>query len=167
MLHKASAANWFETVGRPDVGRVGGKNASLGEMVQVPLPKGIKVPAGFATTADAYWRFIDSNDLRPAITEALAEWEAGRPTLPETGPLIRGSLKYEVATGSAALQRQVLSRPTYAPCTAIGFSVGPQAASPDEDCSIRPSRIAIRKVGTDAKKPARSCAGWSVQQCHG
>lgn len=45
---------WFETLGKADVGRVGGKNASLGEMVQRLLPQGVRVPEGFATTAAAY-----------------------------------------------------------------------------------------------------------------
>ena len=43
---------WFEDIGRADVSRVGGKNASLGEMVRSLGGKGIKVPPGFATTAE-------------------------------------------------------------------------------------------------------------------
>ena len=42
---------WFETIGRGDVASVGGKNASLGEMVQALSAKGVHVPPGFATTA--------------------------------------------------------------------------------------------------------------------
>jgi pyruvate, water dikinase len=45
---------WFENLSRGDVALVGGKNSSLGEMVQQLGKKGIKVPSGFATTADAY-----------------------------------------------------------------------------------------------------------------
>ena len=41
---------WFEEIGRQDVPRVGGKNASLGEMVGHLVAKGVKVPPGFATT---------------------------------------------------------------------------------------------------------------------
>ncbi|TIP52422.1 MAG: hypothetical protein E5X56_34205, partial [Mesorhizobium sp.] len=52
---------WFEEIGRGDVGRVGGKNASLGEMVQALAPRGIRVPPGFATTAEAYWDFMQAN----------------------------------------------------------------------------------------------------------
>jgi pyruvate,water dikinase len=79
----------FEDVGRGDVARVGGKNASLGEMVRALAPEGIKVPPGFATTADAYWHYIDANTLKQRITALLAEWEAGRATLAETGREIR------------------------------------------------------------------------------
>ena len=50
---KADPVLWFEEVGRADVARVGGKNASLGEMVQALAPKGIRVPPGFATSSDA------------------------------------------------------------------------------------------------------------------
>ena len=45
---------WFETLGKSDVARVGGKNASLGEMVQRLAPGGVRVPEGIATTAQAY-----------------------------------------------------------------------------------------------------------------
>ena len=44
---------WFEQLGMDDVERVGGKNASLGEMIQHLTGAGVKVPGGFATTADA------------------------------------------------------------------------------------------------------------------
>ena len=49
---------WFEDIGIADVPAVGGKNASLGEMTAALSQKGVKVPSGFATTADAYWPSI-------------------------------------------------------------------------------------------------------------
>lgn len=79
----------FDEVGRGDVARVGGKNASLGEMVQALASEGIKVPPGFATTADAYWRYVEANALKQRITALLADWETGRSTLAETGKEIR------------------------------------------------------------------------------
>ena len=90
MLHKSPSIDWFETLGRTDVAKVGGKNASLGEMVRTLGSKGIKVPPGFATTAEAYWQFIDSNDLRPKIAALIADWQEGRTSLAETGTAIRG-----------------------------------------------------------------------------
>ncbi len=48
----------FAQVGIQDVPRVGGKNASLGEMIQQLAPQGVRVPNGFATTAYAYRDFI-------------------------------------------------------------------------------------------------------------
>ena len=54
---------WFEEFGIADVSIVGGKNASLGEMIRNLVPKGIRVPNGFATTAQAYRRFLEFNGL--------------------------------------------------------------------------------------------------------
>jgi pyruvate,water dikinase len=54
---------WFEEFGIADVPIVGGKNASLGEMIRNLVPKGIRVPNGFATTAQAYRRFLEFNGL--------------------------------------------------------------------------------------------------------
>lgn len=89
MIAPASPVVWFETLGRGDVAVVGGKNASLGEMVRHLTGQGVKVPAGFATTADAYWRFVDANELRGIISSALNALEAGKITLAEAGSSIR------------------------------------------------------------------------------
>lgn len=48
---------WFENLRMTDVESVGGKNASLGEMISQLSEKGVRVPGGFATTADAYRAF--------------------------------------------------------------------------------------------------------------
>jgi pyruvate, water dikinase len=55
-----------------DVPRVGGKNASLGEMIRHLSNAGVKVPGGFATTAQAFWDFLDLNQLRQRINTRLA-----------------------------------------------------------------------------------------------
>jgi len=83
---------WLEALGRHDVGRVGGKNASLGEMVRNLLAQGVRVPPGFATTADAYRHFIRSNRLEATIGAALAELDAGSASLAETGQAIRRAI---------------------------------------------------------------------------
>jgi pyruvate,water dikinase len=82
----------FGRVGRGDLARVGGKNASLGEMTRVMRGAGIEVPPGFAVTADAYWRFIDANHLRREIDGALQEYMAGKTTLAATGERIRAAI---------------------------------------------------------------------------
>ena len=46
---------WFNTLRMRDVPLVGGKNASLGEMISALQSQGITIPNGFAVTADAYW----------------------------------------------------------------------------------------------------------------
>ncbi|MGF1602868.1 MAG: phosphoenolpyruvate synthase [Thermosynechococcaceae cyanobacterium] len=64
---------WFDEVGIDDVPLVGGKNASLGEMIQQLSSKGIKVPAGFATTAVAYRAFIQRAGLEPQLREIFSD----------------------------------------------------------------------------------------------
>ncbi len=80
---------WFEDIGIADVPAVGGKNASLGEMTAALAQKGVKVPSGFATTADAYRAFIHDNELAPRITEHLSAFHSGGCTLQEAGQAIR------------------------------------------------------------------------------
>ncbi|WP_461480836.1 phosphoenolpyruvate synthase [Porticoccus sp.] len=82
----------LEDVDNTDVSRVGGKNASLGEMIQRLGSEGIPVPPGFALTADAYREFITANDLQPSIQQRLDELAAGRITLAEAGHSIRDAL---------------------------------------------------------------------------
>ncbi|KVZ49117.1 phosphoenolpyruvate synthase [Burkholderia ubonensis] len=83
---------WFDDVRRGDVPRVGGKNASLGEMTSHLSAQGVKVPPGFATTADAYWRFIDANGLRQSIGNVLDELDAHKIPLAEAGASIRRAI---------------------------------------------------------------------------
>lgn len=80
---------WFQDLGRDDVPRVGGKNASLGEMVCHLAKQGVQIPPGFATTADAYWRFVTLNGLHETISEQLAGLNSGKTALAETGAAIR------------------------------------------------------------------------------
>jgi len=64
---------WFAELGLDDVEHVGGKNASLGEMVQHLSKAGVRVPDGFATTADAYRRFLAHEGLADRINGILSE----------------------------------------------------------------------------------------------
>ena len=72
-----------------DVGRVGGKNASLGELIRALRPAGVRVPPGFATTAQAHWDFLDANRLREPIEATLAQRQAGKVSLAPIGKTIR------------------------------------------------------------------------------
>ncbi len=63
---------WFDELGMDDVERVGGKNASLGEMISNLAGVGVTVPGGFATTAHAYREFLSHKGLNERINEALA-----------------------------------------------------------------------------------------------
>ena len=62
----------FSNIGIDDVARVGGKNASLGEMVRELTPLGVQVPGGFAITAEGFRAFIEAAGLRPTLEELLA-----------------------------------------------------------------------------------------------
>jgi pyruvate, water dikinase len=59
----------LEKVGITDIPRVGGKNASLGEMIQQLKSKGVKVPTGFATTAYAYRYFMQAAAIEPQLRQ--------------------------------------------------------------------------------------------------
>ena len=63
---------WFAEVGIDDVALVGGKNASLGEMLRELSSAGVPVPDGFAITADAFRHFVQMNQLEAPIAAALA-----------------------------------------------------------------------------------------------
>ncbi|MGA0016023.1 MAG: phosphoenolpyruvate synthase [Burkholderiaceae bacterium] len=79
----------FELLRNSDVEWVGGKNASLGEMIS-QLPEGVRVPTGFATTAHAYREFLSHQGLDRRISEALAALNADDvPALVQTGATIR------------------------------------------------------------------------------
>ena len=80
---------WFDRLGSENVAEVGGKNASLGEMIRGLEKESIEVPHGFALTAAAYWDFLEANDLPDRIRERIQAWEAGDRSLEQTGRSIR------------------------------------------------------------------------------
>jgi pyruvate, water dikinase len=81
---------WFERLGKGDVETVGGKNASLGEMISNLAAAGVSVPGGFATTAQAYRDFLEHNDLTRKINDALDKLDVNDVVaLAETGAEIR------------------------------------------------------------------------------
>ena len=80
---------WFHEIGRTDGPLVGGKNASLGELSSKLRQAGVRVPPGFALTSNAYWRFVDKNDLRVPIKEELARYGRREIDLQAAGDRIR------------------------------------------------------------------------------
>ena len=64
---------WFDQVGIKDIPLVGGKNASLGEMMQQLTPKGINIPNGFATTAYTYRYFIETAGLEAQLRQLFTD----------------------------------------------------------------------------------------------
>ncbi|PKW27908.1 phosphoenolpyruvate synthase [Phycicoccus duodecadis] len=69
----STTVRWFRELGLDDVESVGGKNASLGEMVQHLSAAGVAVPDGFATTAEAYRRFLGDTGLAERISTLLRD----------------------------------------------------------------------------------------------
>jgi pyruvate,water dikinase len=80
---------WFGEIGIKDIPQVGGKNASLGEMVRALESKGIAVPDGFATTAFAYRSFVEANGIEPALRARLEQYRSGTTSLRDTGEALR------------------------------------------------------------------------------
>jgi len=80
---------WFEEVGIKDIGLVGGKNASLGELIQHLKAQGVRVPDGFAITSRAYWDFIKHNDLETKIRALLSDLKDMERSLEKAGRSIR------------------------------------------------------------------------------
>lgn len=68
----APAVLWLDQLRLTDLAQVGGKNASLGEMIGHLADAGVSVPGGFATTADAFREFLELNDLATRIQQRLA-----------------------------------------------------------------------------------------------
>jgi pyruvate,water dikinase len=80
----------LDSIGMDDVTRVGGKNASLGEMIQHLAASGVNVPGGFATTAEAFRRFMADAGLTDKISAALEKLDAEDVrSLVQTGKTIR------------------------------------------------------------------------------
>lgn len=81
---------WYEHLGMGDVERVGGKNASLGEMISNLSNMGVSVPGGFATTADAFRSFLEQSGLNQKINQELSSLDVDDVVkLAETGAKIR------------------------------------------------------------------------------
>lgn len=131
----------FDHLSRQDVGLVGGKNASLGEMISRLQDAGIAVPQGFATTSDAYWLYIDHNKLRDGIKQLIGEWESGRLSLSETGRavrnmILRGTWPPEAESEIIASYREL--------CSSVG---------------MENAQVAVRSSATAEDLPDASFAG--------
>ncbi|HBU28586.1 MAG TPA: phosphoenolpyruvate synthase [Thiobacillus sp.] len=134
----------LDTLSMDDVPRVGGKNASLGEMIGNLSHMGVKVPGGFATTAQAFWDFLDHNDLRARINARLAPLDVADVTaLAAAGAEIRAWI--EAAALPPALEAGL--RAAYA---ALGDEVS----------------VAVRSSATAEDLPDASFAGQQETYLH-
>ncbi|TQV81113.1 phosphoenolpyruvate synthase [Exilibacterium tricleocarpae] len=131
---------WFEQLNLDDIARVGGKNASLGEMLQAIAEIGINVPAGFAISAQVYRDFIDNNSLQTPIDLQLEALTRGEQGLTQTGAAIRqliGDGEFSAAQAAA-----------------IGEAYERLCAQGETPCSV-----AVRSSATAEDLPEASFAG--------
>jgi pyruvate, water dikinase len=115
--------DWLGAFSRHDLTLVGGKNASLGEMLRSLTPLGIAVPDGFTVTTAAYRHFVAHNALDEVLERELAQLAAGQP-LADTGTAIRSAflaaripdnLRAEILTFHRAFPQRVgIAEPSYA-----------------------------------------------------
>lgn len=86
---------WFDQIGIEDVPLVGGKNASLGEMYRNLIPKGVRIPNGFAVTASAYRFFMDKAGIKEKISNVLSGLDTSNiQNLEHKGHLIRETIRH-------------------------------------------------------------------------
>ncbi|HPQ94335.1 MAG: phosphoenolpyruvate synthase [Thiothrix sp.] len=132
---------WFDQLGMDDVGVVGGKNASLGEMISNLTGKGVSVPNGFATTTHAYQDFLAHEGLADRINSLLATLNVDDiAALTRAGAAIRGWLM------AAPLPEPLLE--------AIAHGYNRLAAGSGQDASF-----AVRSSATAEDLPDASFAG--------
>ena len=130
----------LDTLRMTDVARAGGKNASLGEMIGALSAAGVRVPGGFATTADAFREFLARDGLAGRIRRRLAELDVSDVrALAAAGGEIRGWI--ESAPLPPELERELRVR--YA-----------RMADGDPDCAV-----AVRSSATAEDLPDASFAG--------
>jgi pyruvate,water dikinase len=107
-MNSQSYIKWFGETTIADIPQVGGKNASLGEMVRELGGMGVKVPDGFSITASGYRHFILEAELDPVIRAALAGLDTqDAAQLAERGQTIRRAIIHASLPGD--LQRQITS----------------------------------------------------------
>jgi pyruvate,water dikinase len=121
--------------------RVGGKNASLGEMWNALKPKGISVVDGFATTTEAYWRLLQEAGLRAKLAELFSDFDAENVTqLSERGHAARAAILRTEIPGEV---RKAILSAYEALCRRVG----------------REPELAVRSSATAEDLPEASFAG--------
>jgi len=133
---------FFDQISNKDVPRVGGKNASLGEMYNQLNPKGIGIPNGFALTAKAYRLFRVKNKLEKTLNDLLHALDTDQYTnLSEIGKKARGLIL------GASFPDEIIE------------AINTAYASLSEQCKISDLDVAVRSSATAEDLPTASFAG--------
>lgn len=143
MFMKKTYVRPFTSLTLNDVSIVGGKNASLGEMIRTLNKKGVAVPDGFATTADAYWDFIKFNRLNEKIAELIGKLKKKKRSLEKVGSEIR----------------RLIARGKFSPEMAEAISAAYRKLGKDLD-------VAVRSSATAEDLPSASFAGQQETYLH-
>ncbi len=133
---------WFENLRMTDVESVGGKNASLGEMISQLAAKGVRVPGGFATTASAYRSFLMHNGLAERIHSALENLDVDNVT--------------ELARIGKEIRQWILDTPFPAE---LDNEINAAWAKMVQDASDENICVAVRSSATAEDLPDASFAG--------
>lgn len=139
----------FDEISIADVASVGGKNASIGSMIQQLSKQGIRVPHGFALTADAYWYFIDSNNLLEPIKARMAKITNFKDK--------KNSLPYEALAKYGAEIRLLIEKGIMPEDLALEITQAYQALS--KVYNTRDIDVAVRSSATAEDLPTASFAG--------
>lgn len=132
---------WFEETTVRDVGSVGGKNASLGEMTRALVPQGIRIPGGFAVTAAGYRLLVREAGLGPLLAASVRDLRSGARPLAAVGSELREA--FLGASLPSALERAI--REAYR-------ELGRREGEADPD-------VAVRSSATAEDLPTASFAG--------
>jgi pyruvate, water dikinase len=140
-----STIAWFSDLGLADIDQVGGKNASLGEMVGNLTSAGVRVPNGFATTADAYRHFIFDGGLAEMINAELAALDTDDVE--------------QLAAVGRKIREAVAAQPFPANLEADIRAAYAQLADESDDVSGEAVSFAVRSSATAEDLPDASFAG--------
>ncbi len=133
---------FFNHIAITDIARVGGKNASLGEMYNQLNPLGVRIPNGFALTAEAYRFFREKNDLEKRVSEIMHTLDKENyANLAAIGEQIRALI------GAAVIPQEIIS------------DVGDAYRTLSKQCGSAAIDVAVRSSATAEDLPSASFAG--------
>ncbi len=136
---------WYDTVGMKDIHRVGGKNASLGEMISALSNAGVRVPNGFAVTTDGFRDFLSHNQLAEPINTLLAN--------------VAVDNVVQLAQIGSQIRQMVLHAPLPQPLQAAITASYRQLCGDQDGAGGDAVAVAVRSSATTEDSPEASFAG--------